>query len=56
MQPLESLCLDNENETPPSIFECHKNEFNNFKEKLIILKDIKINDKLGRSDDWCLYT
>ena len=55
MKPLESLCLDNENENPPSIFECRKNEFNNFREKLIILKDIKINDKLGRSDNGIIY-
>ena len=55
MKSVESICLDNENANLPSIFESHKNEFNNFKEKLIILKDIKINDKIGCCDDGIIY-
>ena len=55
MEPLESIYLDNENKNSPSIFESHKKEFDSIREKLIILKDIKINDKLGQSANGIIY-
>jgi len=51
MESLKNLCLDKEEKKIPSIFERNKKKFENFREKLIILKDIEINDKLGRNID-----
>ena len=55
MESLHSVILDPDNSEIPSIYDCHKKKFNCIKNKLIIIKDIKINDKLGCDEDNILY-
>ena len=55
MESLHSVILDPDNSEIPSIYDCHKKKFNCIKNKLIIIKDLKINDKLGCDEDNILY-
>ena len=55
MDSLQSISLDNESQETPSIYECHKKDFDRIREKLIIIRDIKIHDKLGCNEDSILY-
>ncbi len=55
MDALESICLENKNKKSYSIFECHEKEFNEIKDTLLIIGELKIRDKLAYSQDGVFY-
>jgi len=51
--PSENLAINGvEN---PTIYECHKKDFDYIREKLSVIRDLNINDKLGYDENDVLY-
>jgi len=55
MNTFESISLENKNKESYSIFECHEKEFNEIKDTLLIIGELKIRDKLACSPDGVFY-